>query len=118
LKVVIIDDDPPLRRALRRALEAHGIEVEDFADGPLALERIRAGPVGCAIVDLQMPGWDGVRTAEALRAVQPDLPLIVWTGGASPALVARARALGLLAFFDKPCDVQEMLGKLRTIGRL
>jgi DNA-binding response OmpR family regulator len=116
LKVLIVDDDERLRRALRRLLQAHGIEVEDVGDGPLALERIRTGPFGCAIVDLQMPGWDGVRTAEELRAVQPNLPLIVWTGGAPASLVARARALGLLAFFQKPCDYREMLGRLRAIG--
>lgn len=116
LRVVVVDDDESMRRMMRRVLTRHGIAVEDFCDGRLAVERLWDGRFDCAIVDLQMPDWDGVRTAHALRAVQPGLPIIVWTGGGPPSLVARARELGPLGFFDKSCDVAEILAKLDELA--
>ena len=115
-RVMIVDDEPALRAALRRTLRSSGIDVEDFADGRLAVERIRDQPFTCAILDLCMPGWDGVQTAVALLAVRPDLPLIMWSGGAPAALVARAHSLGLRAFFDKPCDMRGIVDEVLALS--
>ncbi len=116
LRVVLVDDDESMRRMMRRVLTRHGITVEDFCDGRLAVERAWEGGFDCAILDLQMPDWDGVQTAQALRAVQPGLPIIVWTGGGPPSLVARAKALEPIGFLDKSCDVAEILAKLEGLA--
>jgi len=112
----LVDDDYYVRRALTRALRAGAIEVEDFDDGREAAERFHDRAFTCAILDLCMPGWDGVQTALALRAFRPDLPLIVWTGGAPAVLQARAHALGLAAFFEKPCDLRSVVAAVRRVG--
>lgn len=117
-RILIVDDDEPLRRALRRGLESAGFVVEDFDDGRAAASRTEdAATFACAIIDLEMPIWDGVRTAEALRAASPGLPIILWSGGAAPALVARARALRPFAILDKPCALDEILALLNTLSR-
>ncbi len=115
-RILIIDDDDGLRKYLGRALRRHGMAVEDFASGERAVARLREQRFDCAIVDLVMPGWDGVRTCRALRAVHADLPLIVWSGGAPRDLEEAARALGLVAYFDKPCDTKHLVEALATIG--
>ncbi len=86
--VFVVDDDRAVREAMRDLLQENGYAVELFADGPAFLEAYRLGRVGCLLVDVMMPGMNGVELIERLKAEGHALPTIVITGsGAVPIAV-------------------------------
>ncbi|MBI2895315.1 MAG: response regulator [Deltaproteobacteria bacterium] len=125
VRVLVVDDDDALRKAVCRVLHLAGIVAEDFPDGEQAFLRLRQitpespASAACyfdgAILDLKMPGWNGVQTARALLSIEPRLPLIIWSGGAPPALAAEARSLEPYAFLEKPCDPAELVRVVRSL---
>lgn len=100
--VHIIDDDDAVRDSMAILLEANGYAVATYASGGEYLEDRAAGPVGCVVTDIQMPGPDGLELLRQLKAVDPHLPVIVVTGGAEWQLKAQALARGADAFIQKP----------------
>jgi two-component system response regulator RegA len=100
--IYIADDSDVVRRTVRRRLEAAGLRVH--AGGSAADSRnVTIRGFACALLDLDLGDGDGVDVAELLRVHQPDLPVAFFSGGASPAIVARATALGPI--FHKPDDL-------------
>ncbi len=80
--ILVIDDDEAVRRSIKRLLVAAGFTVETSPSGAAAIELVQRAPasVGVALVDLAMPGLDGVATLRQLRALAPSLPVILMSG--------------------------------------
>jgi CheY-like chemotaxis protein len=101
--VLIVDDSPEMLRYLRALLELDSYQVETASNGSEALQRVRDG---CApaivLLDLQMPGMDGLKTLRGLRKLQPDLKVIMCSGVDDPGQVRRAVSLGAQAYLTKP----------------
>jgi len=104
--VYIADDSEVVRSALERRLTAEGVRV--YAGGSAAASRsVTIRSFACALLDLDLGDGDGVDVAELLRVHQPTLPVAFFSGGAVPAVMARARALGPV--FRKPDDLEEAI---------
>jgi len=112
-KLLVIDDEPAIREGVRRILESASFEVETFASGHAALERIRHEPFDLVITDLKMPGISGMDVLKAIKEIQPDLPVIFITGYSSVDSAVEVMKLGAVDYIAKPFTPEEMLETIR-----
>ncbi len=109
--IYIVDDDPQVSRATSELVRSFGHEVQTFetpAEFLETLPKIHADQTGCAILDLRMPGMDGLELARRLADQELPLPVILVTGYADTALTVRALRSGVLAVLDKPSRDDEL----------
>ncbi len=106
--VLVADDDRTIRRNLVLLLQAEGYRTIDATDGDEALAKIRTGNPDAVLLDLKMPGRDGLEVLAALGPALVDLPVIVVTayGGSAPAIEAMRR--GAYDYLTKPFDLDEV----------
>jgi CheY-like chemotaxis protein len=102
-RVLVADDSPVARRRIGAALHARGVEVVE-ADSAQAALAIDPAGLSCALLDLDLGDGNGADVAEALRFKRNDLAVAFFSGGATEALEARARALG--PWFEKTEDLE------------
>jgi two-component system response regulator MprA len=115
--ILVVDDDAGLRRALRRVLVSHGFDVEVAAGGDEALGHLGRRPFDLIVLDVMMPGTDGIEVCETLRAKGDELPVLMLT--ARDAI--RDRVAGLEAGADdylvKPFANEELVARVRALLR-
>jgi FixJ family two-component response regulator len=112
--VWIVDDDESVLRGLGRLLLAEGFEVRGFADPEAFLAAHDRSVQGCAIIDLGLPGIDGLALQERLVAQGDGRPVIFLTGhGTIPAAVQAMRA-GAVDFLSKPVEAEQLLAAVRA----
>jgi signal transduction histidine kinase/CheY-like chemotaxis protein len=109
--VLLVDDDPAVRDVVRGGLELRGFKVLDVASGEDALAAARGEQPQAAVIDYAMPGMDGAQTAEELRRMIPELPIILASGHADTAAVERALG-GSATVLRKPFDMQALSDEL------
>jgi FixJ family two-component response regulator len=113
--VFVVDDDPSFRTAVTRMLRATGLSVQGFASGIDLLTQLcgaRIEGLGCVLVDLRMPGLDGLQLQEACAQAGVDLPFVFLTGqGDVPSAVSAMRH-GAIDFLDKCAPQQALLAAL------
>jgi two-component system response regulator FixJ len=98
----IVDDDPGVRRSLKRLLEASGFAVRSYECGNALLEDADLLPAGCALIDVRMPGMDGIEIQARLKATRTDIPVVVMTGRGDIRTAVRAMKGGAIDFIEKP----------------
>lgn len=101
-RIFVVDDDEAIRDSLQGLLEGKGYAVATYPSAEEFLTVCRPGLVGCAIVDVRMPGMDGVALIERMRASRVTLPVIIVTGHADVPLAVRAMKAGAVEFVEKP----------------
>jgi two-component system response regulator MprA len=115
--ILVVDDDAGLRKALRRVLVSHGFEVEVAEDGDQALARLGARSFDAVVLDVMMPGSDGIEVCERLRAAGDALPVLMLTARDA----VRDRVAGLEAGADdylvKPFANEELVARVRALLR-
>lgn len=107
LRILVVDDEAPVRDLFNQALKAMGHEVFCVGDGYSAIERIKKDPFNAIFLDMVMPGMDGIETLKIIRELDPDLPIIMMTGFAVEVKMDEALALGALDCIYKPFDVDK-----------
>lgn len=112
-KLLVIDDEPAIREGVRRILESESFQVETFANGHAALERIKQEPFDLVVTDLKMPGISGMEVLKAIKEIQPDLPVIFITGYSSVDSAVEVMKLGAVDYIAKPFTPEEMLSTIR-----
>jgi PAS domain S-box-containing protein len=114
-RLLLVDDDPTVARAMGRMLESLGYEVATSGDGASALETFRADPArfDAVVTDQTLPGLPGDELTRALLALRADLPVFICTGYSERVDDERARALGARALLIKPVDVAQLGEALR-----
>lgn len=115
--VLIVDDDPTQRRLLRAVVEKHGFSTLQAADGDAALEMALGadgGQIDLMLLDLIMPGRNGMDTLSELQKSRPDLPIIVLTGKGSIDTVVAAMQGGARDFIVKPASPERIIVSLRN----
>jgi two-component system, OmpR family, response regulator MprA len=116
-RVLVVDDDPPLRRMLERSLAAEGFSVTVAADGGAALVAAEHAAPDVIVLDVAMPGVDGLAVCRRLRAKGLATPIIMLTArDAVPDRVAGLEA-GADDYLIKPFAVQELVARLRALIR-
>ncbi|HEY0776395.1 MAG TPA: sigma 54-interacting transcriptional regulator [Gemmatirosa sp.] len=108
--VLIVDDEPNIRRMVGALLAGEGYDVRDAPDGASGLAAARAAEPDVALVDLMMPGAvDGLGMLERLREQLPDLPVVMMSGRAALGDAVRATKLGAFTFLEKPLTPEGVL---------
>src|SRR5688572_18714660 len=86
-RVLVIDDQEPIRRIVRRALEQAGHEIADAADGALGMQLLERESFDVVITDIFMPGQDGILTLRQIRKQFPAVKVVVMSGGDSTGIL-------------------------------
>ncbi len=110
--ILVVDDEESMRFFLRNTLRREGYAVLVAEDGPAAIALAQAEPPDVALVDVRMPGMDGVALMRALRATLPDLPVILMTGYGSVQSALHAMKQGATDYMTKPFRVDAIRSKV------
>lgn len=117
LRVLIVDDEPPIRRFLRTSLTAQGYDIVEAEDGVKALDEVRRMSPDVLVLDLGLPGMDGLEVIRRLRGGGATLPIIVLSSRADEAGKVEALDLGADDYVTKPFGVDELLARIRAAMR-
>ena len=117
LHILLVDDDELIRATLPALLESLGHEVQVSSGGLEALRRLESGlAVDLVILDLNMPGLDGMETLSRMRILRPDLPVLVATGFQDPASVERFARFPRIRVMHKPFLPDDLEANLRALA--
>ena len=112
-KILIIDDEAPIRRVLRDILENESYQVTDASTGMEALQHIKEQDFDAVFCDIKMPEMDGIETLEAIRK-ESDVPVIMLSGHGTIETAVEAIKKGAFDFIPKPPDLNRLLITLRN----
>jgi len=112
--VFVVDDDPSVLKGLRRLLAAAGLEVAGFESPQQFLERFDPGAPGCLVLDLAMPGLNGMELQQELAARSSTLPIVFLTGHGDVPTSVQAMKRGAADFLTKPVDDKDLLAAIRN----
>jgi FixJ family two-component response regulator len=108
-KVFLVDDEPDLRQALTRLLKAEGLDVEGFGSALEFLAGVTAETAGCLLLDLAMPGLDGLEVQKRVASTGAKLGIVFLTGHGDIPTSVRAVRAGALDFLTKPVRRDDLL---------
>ena len=106
--VLVIDDDPSMRTALRQWLGLEGFETTEVSDGEAALRHIHPGFPGCVVSDVMLKSEDGVELMQRIAAIDRDIPVILITGHGDVPMAVEAMRAGAYDFVEKPFDPEKI----------
>jgi RNA polymerase sigma factor (sigma-70 family) len=112
--VFVVDDDASVLKGLRRLLAAAGLEVAGFESPQQFLERFDPGAPGCLVLDLAMPGLNGMELQQELAARGSTLPIVFLTGHGDVPTSVQAMKRGAADFLTKPVDEKDLLAAIRN----
>jgi len=111
-RVLLVDDEEEFTSTLSERLEARGFKVSTANSGEAALELVKQKKFDAIILDLAMPGLDGIDTLKALKKQNPKLQIILLTGQATVQKGVEAMKHGAVDLMEKPADMKELLAKI------
>jgi two-component system, OmpR family, response regulator MprA len=118
MKILVVDDERAVRESLRRALELEGYQVDLAEDGEEALERLASPAVADAVIlDVLMPGIDGLEVCRRLRADDNGIPILMLTARAEVDSRVAGLDAGADDYLPKPFALAELLARLRALLR-
>jgi RNA polymerase sigma factor (sigma-70 family) len=116
--VFVVDDDADLCDSLRWLLESDGLRVETHTSAQSFLDAYTPDRPGVLLLDIRMPGMNGLELQQHLKERGFGIPIIILTGHATVPMAVRAVQAGALDFLQKPVDVQALLGRISEAMRL
>ena len=111
--VFVVDDDAAIRDSLHLLLTTARLKVRTFANAACFLDEHDPATPGCAVLDLRMPGLDGLQLQQEMAARQANRPIIFLSAYGDAPTVRRAMRQGALDFLEKPVDCDELLERVR-----
>jgi two-component system, OmpR family, KDP operon response regulator KdpE len=117
LKVLVVDDEPAIRRFLRTSLTAQGYQVTEAENGTAALEGLRRGATDILVLDLGLPDINGFDIIERLRGQGSTLPIVVLSSRTDETGKVKALDLGADDYVTKPFGIDELLARIRAALR-
>jgi heavy metal response regulator len=117
MRILVVEDEPKVASFLRRGLEAEGHRVDVAADGNTGLERALGGGYDLVILDVLLPGRDGLAVLRELRARESRLPVLLLTARAGSSDKVHGLDLGADDYLTKPFDFAELLARVRALLR-
>ena len=115
-KVLLIDDEEEFTNALAERLTLRGMTVESAYSGEEALKKVTDHDFDAVLLDLAMPGWDGIETLKRLKKARPDLQVVLLTGQATVGQGVEAMKLGAADLVEKPAALKELLEKIEEVS--
>jgi DNA-binding response OmpR family regulator len=115
--ILVIDDDPAVTSVLRRGLSYEGYTVTIAAEGPAGLAAARETPPDLVVLDIMMPGLDGLEVLRRLRAADTTLPVLMLTARDTPAEQVQGLETGADDYMVKPFSFEVLLAHIRALLR-
>ena len=117
--VHLVDDDEAIRRSVGFALKTSGFQVRVYESGTELLKAARELGNGCILLDIRMPGMDGLEVHDALKSKGVTLPVIIMTGHGDVSFAVRAMKAGAIDFIEKPVEKAVLIAAIEhAMGRL
>ncbi len=113
--IFVVDDDPAVRDSLQQLLESIGFTVETYGSGEELLDREGSLDGACVLLDLKLPGLNGLEVLEILAARHSDACMIVISGHGDAAMKARATRAGAAAMLEKPLRDELLLSTILSV---
>ncbi len=113
-KILIVDDEPAIRKSLREILEFEKYQVDEAVDGQDCLSKAQSSKYDVIILDIKMPKMDGMEALERLQILTPETPVIMVSGHADIDTAVSAVKTGAFDFISKPPDLNRMLITIRN----
>jgi DNA-binding NtrC family response regulator len=114
IRVLLVDDEPVFVDTMSKVLKARGYGVGAAAGGVEALEELRFNRYDVVVLDLRMPGMDGIETLERIRKQDPLLPVILLSGHADMSKAVEAMEHGAVDYMLKPAPVDKLCERIRS----
>lgn len=111
IRMLLVDDEDDFRITLANRLKLRKIDVTDAGSGNEAIELVKQKSFDVAVIDVKMPGIDGIETLKQVKQLQPSMEIVMLTGHASIKSGMEAMKLGAYDYVMKPCDIDELLIK-------
>jgi DNA-binding response OmpR family regulator len=115
-RILVVDDDPTVSEVVARYLERDGFAVETVADGRVGLDRALAEPPDLVVLDLMLPGMDGLEVCRRLRALAP-VPIVILTARGQESDRIVGLELGADDYVAKPFSTKELVARVRAVLR-
>ena len=112
-RVLLVDDEVEFVETLAERMRARGLDVETATSGSEALAQVSTHAFDAIVLDLAMPGMDGIETLSRLREIDPDLQIMLLTGQGTVQAAVEATKLGALNVFEKPTDIEVLIEKIK-----
>lgn len=116
-KVLIVEDDPTMAEMVAYNLRRQGIEVETVAEGTAGLRKGDERETSMVVLDLMLPGLDGIQVAEQLRKKRPDLPILMLTARGEEEMMLKGFASGADDYLTKPFSMEELVARVKALLR-
>lgn len=108
-QILIVDDEERIRQSLSGVLADEGYQISEAKEGAQALKQIENDPPDLVLLDIWMPGMDGIEVLERIKSLSPSLPVIMISGHANIELAVKATKLGAFDFIEKPLSLDKVL---------
>ena len=115
--ILIVDDEPGIRDTLRGVMEDEGFSADAVATGEECLEAVERRAYGCILLDVWLPGIDGLETLRQLRAAGSEAAVVIISGHGNVETAVRATKLGAFDFIEKPLSIEKTLLTVRNALR-
>lgn len=111
--ILLVDDEEKFLEVLSQRLEGRGLKVDVSTSGENALKRVKDKDFDAIVLDLAMPGLDGIETIRRMRKMNPDLQIIMLTGHATVENGVTAIKEGATDLLEKPVDIKKLLSRIQ-----
>jgi len=108
-QLLVIDDEEAFRETVSKLFTCRGFDVSTAPDGALGMRAVLRGGIEVVILDVKMPGLDGIETLRELKRIQPDLEIIILTGHLLKSTEQEGLKLGAYAYLTKPCTFADLI---------
>jgi len=113
-RILIVDDEERFRLTLAKLLKVRELDVTTLGSGPEALEALKQEQYDVIVLDVRMPGMDGIETLAEIKKLNPNIEVIILTGHASVDAAVDIMKLGGYDYLLKPCSVEELIEKIEA----
>ncbi|MFX3617584.1 MAG: response regulator [Sporolactobacillus sp.] len=108
-RVLVVDDQYGIRLLLNEILKKEGLEALLASTGQQALEFVREKRPGLALVDMRIPGMNGVDILKKIKEINPEIKVMIMTAYGDDQMIREAKKNGAIAYFSKPFDIEKLL---------
>jgi DNA-binding response OmpR family regulator len=115
IKILFVDDERGFVDVISKRMSKRNIDVTKAYSGKEALQALRMSDFDAVILDLKMEDMDGIEVLKIFKKIVPDLPVIMLTGHGSEESAREGIQLGALDYLTKPCDLEELIGKIKEV---
>ena len=112
IHLLLVDDETDFLNAYARRFKRRNVEITPATSGPEAIEKVRENDFDVVVLDVMMPEMNGLETLRRLKAIKPDLPVIILTGHADSGTLIEGMDMGAFDFLLKPVGTDELYFKV------